>query len=95
MVLRDIETGELIVPFPFYAVLKKDGREVYLNYTTWQDRVIRDLEAPDPKDDSLECTSFTVDLKGNYGEANERSLPKRLFPNTSKFFDGDFEPTIN
>ena len=95
MVLRDIETGKIIVPLPAYTVLRKNGREAYLNCVTIREKFVESMESGLPYDDFLDCWAFTVDWEGCHEHIEEKRLPRSLFPNTFRFFNSESKPTIN
>lgn len=90
MVLRDIETDEMIVP-PYFVLIRVDeltkkDRNVYLNFENFNWRMNEYMENPHGRGIFMQCTLELINEEGRKEVIKPQWIPKEFFPKTFEYF---------
>ena len=84
MILRDIETDEIIIP-P-YVLLRTEHREVYMNFFNFNQRAAAFKEDEETSYETVKCDFNLIDCDGKRRSCGVNLLPKRFFPKAYQYF---------
>lgn len=84
MVLRDIETDEIVVP-PYVVLTRKD-KSVYLNFYNFEERMNECMENPPAQNIFVRCALEVINEEDRKEMIKPQLIPKEFFPKTFEYF---------